>query len=62
MDYFKRFLRNLGLLIGIGLILLLFFPNIMSDVFNIYGAVFGLIALLILVVAALPNKKENNKQ
>ena len=57
MDYLKRFLRNLALLIGIGLILLLIFPDYMSDAFMINWAVFGPIAIVIVIVTALPNRK-----
>jgi preprotein translocase subunit SecY len=57
MEYFNRFLRNLALLVGIFIILLLLFPDMMGDILTTYWAVFGPIALLILIGAALPNKK-----
>lgn len=61
MDFLKSFVRNLALLILIGIILLVLFPDIMRQVFGLYGALFGPLAILILIVAALPkrNKKRN---
>lgn len=62
MDYLKVFLRNLGFLVLIGIVLLVLFPSWMRDVYQLYGAIFGPLALLILVVAALPAKKRINKK
>ena len=57
MVFLKGLLRNLALLIGLGIVLFILFPNQMSQVFEIYGAIFGPIAFLILIVAAIPRKK-----
>jgi len=57
MEYWKKTLKNLGLLIIIGVVLLLIFPTQMSEAFNLLGALFGPIIILILIAAALPNKK-----
>lgn len=57
MTFLKGLLRNLVFLIGIGIILFILFPDQMSQVFEIYGAIFGPLAILILIVAALPRKK-----
>jgi len=62
MDYLKVFLRNLGFLILIGIVLLVLFPSWIRDVYHLYGAIFGPLALLILVVAALPARKRMNKK
>ncbi len=56
MDYLKKFLKNLALLIGIFLFLLVVSPTMMSGVVEVYGAVFGPVAVLILIGAALPNQ------
>lgn len=56
-EYLKKFLKNLGLLVLIGVVLLLLFRTQMSDVYKLYGAIFGPITFLILIVAALPRKK-----
>ena len=52
------FIQNLGILLLIGLILFIIFPDIMSQVFQVYGLVFtpALIVILI-IVAALPRKR-----
>lgn len=57
MLFFKDFLRNLLILIGIGIILYLISPSIMGDIFRLYGAIFGPIAIILLIVAALPRKR-----
>ena len=57
MDYFKRFLKNLGLLLALFVLLLIFSPTMMSDVFNALGAIFGPLLILMVIVAALPKKK-----
>lgn len=59
MDYFKRFLKNLGLMLALFVLLLIFSPTMMSDVFNTLGAIFGPLVILMVIVAALPKKKSN---
>ena len=44
-------------MIGIGIVLYLASPDLMSQVFELYGAIFGPLVILILVGAAIPNKK-----
>jgi len=61
MDFLKGLLKNLALLIGIGIILLILFPNQMSQVYELYGGLFGPIAILILIGAALPKKTSKKK-
>jgi hypothetical protein len=62
MEFLKGFLRNLVLLIVIGILLLIFFPDIMKQVFGLYGALFGPLAIIILVVAALPKRSRKRNQ
>ena len=57
MDFLKSLLKNLAFLLAIGVVLFILFPNQMSQVFQFYGAIFGPIAILILIVAAIPRKK-----
>jgi len=59
MKFLKNFLRNLVLLIVIGLGLFLVFPNMMNQVFQLFGMLLGPFALIIIVVAALPNKRRH---
>ena len=54
MKFLLKLLRNLAFLIGIGIVLYILFPEMMSGVFQLYGKIFGPLALLALVVAALP--------
>lgn len=57
MQFLKDFLRNLAILIAIGIVLYLLYPSWMSQVFNIYGLLFGPLAIVMLIVFALPRKK-----
>ncbi len=57
MDFLKGLLKNLAFLLAIGVVLFVLFPNQMSQVFQLYGAIFGPIAILILIGAAMPRKK-----
>lgn len=59
LDILKRFLRNLAFLLIIGVVLFILFPNQMSQIYQLYGAIFGPVAILILIVGALPNNKRN---
>ena len=57
MEFAKNFLRNLVLLGGIGLVLFIVFPDMMSQIFELYGALFGPgLVLLVIIVAALPRR------
>jgi len=57
MEFLKALLRNLGLLIIIGLVLIVLFPDMMKQIFQLYGGLFGPVALVLIIVAALPLKK-----
>ncbi len=59
MEFIKGLIRNLVLLIIIGLILFLVFPSMMKQVFQLYGALFGPIAIIIIIAAAFPQKKHS---
>lgn len=55
--FFRAFLRNLGLLVVLGGGLFILYPDVARQVFELYGALFGPIAILFVVVAALPRKR-----
>ncbi len=57
MDFLKGFIRNIAILTGIGLIIYLIEPDMVRQVIEAYWLIFGPIALLLLVVAALPQRK-----
>jgi hypothetical protein len=57
MQFLKRFLFNLGALLVIGIVLYIAFPKMMGDVFQLYGALFGPVFLLIVAAAALPRRR-----
>jgi len=57
MDFLKRFLINLAVLIGLGILLLILFPDLMRQVYQLFGGLFApAVILLLILVAALPRK------
>jgi hypothetical protein len=59
MQFIKDFLRNICLVIVIGLVLFVIFPDIVGQIFQLYGALFGPATILLIVVFALPRKKRH---
>lgn len=58
MKFMLKLLRNLAFLVGIGIVLYFIAPDMMSQVFQLYGKIFGPLALLALIVAALPRGRQ----
>lgn len=54
----KEFLRNLGILLVLAIIVFALFPDIMSQVFGLYNRL-GILPLfiIILVISAIPKRK-----
>ena len=61
MQFIKDFVRNLIVLLVIGVVLFFMFPDMMKQVFELYGLMFGPLALIILAVIALPRKKRKSR-
>ena len=57
MDFLKGFLRNIALLAVIGLILYLIEPAMVRQVIEAYWLIFGPIAILLVIVFAIPRTK-----
>lgn len=57
MQFLKDFLRNLLILFIAGVVIYLVNPTIMGQVFQAYGALFGPLAIIMLVVFALPRRR-----
>ena len=57
-SFLMAFLRNLGFIILGGVILLIVFPDLMREIFQIFGGLFGpTLVVIIIIVAALPRKR-----
>jgi hypothetical protein len=56
MEFFKNLLRNLLILVAIGVVVYLLYPEVMGQVFQTYWTLWGPLAIVILVVAALPKR------
>ena len=56
MEFLKNWLKNLGLLLIIGIILFLMFPAMMKQVFEAYGMIFGPLIFVMILVYSLPRK------
>ena len=50
MKFFKRILTTVIILIGIGIVLY-YFPNLMQQLFSFYIPLFGLITVVVILVA-----------
>jgi tetratricopeptide (TPR) repeat protein len=61
MEFLKDLLRNLAFLIAIGVVLYIIAPDMMKQIFQVYGALFGPIAIFIVIVAAIPRKKHTKR-
>ncbi len=59
MQFLKDFLRNLAILIGIGLVVYLIYPDIMKQVYEFFGLLFGPLARITVIVFALPRKRKS---
>ncbi len=59
MRFLKDLLRNLAILIGILIVIYLISPDIMGQVFELYGSLFGPLAILILIIFALPRRRRS---
>jgi len=54
MKFIDAWVRNLFVLFVIGVVLFLMFPREMKEIFGVFGAIFGPLAIIMLLVAALP--------
>jgi tetratricopeptide (TPR) repeat protein len=61
MGFIKDFIRNLVILIAIGVVLFIIAPDMMKQVFQLYGALLGPVAIIAVIVAALPRKKRRKR-
>ncbi len=58
MTFLKGFLTNLLILTAIGAVLFIAAPDMMKQVFQLYGGLFGPgIVIVLIIVAALPRKR-----
>jgi hypothetical protein len=62
MRFIMAFLTNLGLLLVGGLVLYIIFPEIMGNVYRTFGLLFGPLALLFVIVAALPRGRRRSRR
>ena len=57
MQFLKNFLKNLGFLVVIGIVLFFVAPDMMRQVFDAFGQLFGPLAIIMIIVVALPSKR-----
>ncbi len=62
MDFISKLVFNLGLLVVAGIVLYAISPEIMAGVFQISWLIYGPLVFLILVVYALPNRKQDTEE
>lgn len=57
MRFIKKLLLNLVLLVGMGILLFNLYPDTMKHVYSLYGQLLGPLAVVMLVVRALPDQR-----
>ncbi len=57
MRFLSQFLVNLGVLLGGAVVLLILFPDIMSQVYSLLGGILGPVLFLVVIVGALPARR-----
>lgn len=62
MQFLKDYLRNLLFLILLGVALYFLFPDMMRQIFELYGLLFGPLAIVALLVIALPRGKRKKEE
>jgi hypothetical protein len=62
MAFLKGFLRNLVSLAGLGLIIYLIEPGMVKSVFEAYWMILGPIGILLIIVAAIPQKRRKRSK
>ena len=60
MQFLKNFLKNLGFLLVIGIVLFFVAPDMMRQVFGAFGQLFGPLAIIMIIVAALPSRRKKS--
>jgi hypothetical protein len=61
MAFLKGFFRNLAFLAGLGLIIYLIKPEMVKGAFEAYWQILGPIGLLIIVIAAIPQRRRTRR-
>jgi hypothetical protein len=57
MAFLKGFLRNLAFLAGLGLIIYLIEPEMVTNAFEAYWMILGPIGILLIIVGAIPQRR-----
>ena len=61
MAFLKGFLRNLAFLAGLGLIIYLVEPEMVTNAFKAYWMILGPIGILLIIVSAIPQKHKTRR-
>ena len=61
MRFIKKLLLNLVLLAGMGILLFNLYPDTMKHVVSLYGQLLGPLAVVMLVVRALPDQRTKSE-
>ena len=59
MQFLKDLIRNLGILLVIGLVVFFMYPDLMKQVGEVFGSLFGPLAILMVVVFAIPRRRRS---
>jgi uncharacterized membrane protein YedE/YeeE len=59
MSFLKGFLTNLLFIVAIGVVLFIVAPDMMKQVFQLYGGLFGPVLVMVLIFVAAPAQKKS---
>ena len=62
MDFIKNLVINVVILVVCGIGISLFAPSLMSQVYSLFGSLFGPLAIIMVVVLAIPKKRKSQPQ
>lgn len=62
MEFIKDMLRNLFLLLLIGFVLFVLFPGMMGQIYQLFGALFGPLVIILLLAFALPRNRRRSRR
>jgi cytochrome bd-type quinol oxidase subunit 2 len=60
MNFLKRWLGNIILIVAMGIVLLILFPKLIGQSYSFLYQILGPLVILIIIVYALPNRRRKN--
>ena len=62
MQFYKFFLRNLLIFLGVVFLIYILLPGLFSQIYNFYGLFIAILVILVLLVISFPDKKRKRRR